>query len=234
MSNAGRVIVNVSHINHTIYEGPMGRYVVDGRGQPGAETGRFSVFVVPEKLQYAEDRGWGEPGPENPRGRRIVPVDGCALAKEIVDAYVMNLGKLPDDKTRIRLGLFLAAGDQPTEEELTKAETSYLAELQFYVDQGNGAWDRGHNVRTVDGKAKLAARVLGIETPWAASAFRLRQVECPGCGQMVSPKLAVHRRTSEGEECGYVFDMEKAKRMIGVQIPLAVKQPEPDRAAKRL
>lgn len=229
MSKAGRIIVNVSHLDHLIYEGAMGRWKVEGRGEPGNEKRRYGVLEIPETLHYAEDKGWGDPGPNSPFGRTIIPVDGAKFANEIVEQYARSYGDSP--QRRINLGVFIAAGDVPTAAELEAAEEAYRKTLEIFFDEGNASWSRTRNVRSISDISKLAAKVLGITVEWAASAGRIRKITCPACGDLVNPNIAVHRRSENGEPCNYVLDPEKAKNILDFQ-PQPAEKPRKEVAAR--
>lgn len=229
MSKAGRIIVNVSHLDHTIYTGVLGTWIVPGRGEPHKEVREYGVFEVPEKLVESRDLGWGDPGPNVPEGRVLVPVDSVALAKEVLQNFHRSFGDSPLRRTTF--GTFIAAGDEPTPEELAAARSQYETELNRLVNEGNSAYARTRNVRSVDDKAKLAANVLGIKTDWSSNNQLRTKVPCPNCGDVIPATLAVHRRSEDGNECGYVLDPEKAKRLIDFNPAPAAK---PRRADKEL
>lgn len=101
-------------------------------------------------------------------------------------------------------GVFVCAGDRPTEAELDAArhrlEEFYKRQV-FIADQ---EWERTHNYMVITDVQRRAARWLGVEKDWAYEPKPM--VDCPACGEKIRPGVAVCRA------CGAVLDREKAER----------------------
>lgn len=101
-------------------------------------------------------------------------------------------------------GVFVCAGAQPTEEELTVATARRDAYYHRLVADGDTMWARGHSFREISDLHRRAAIALGIEREWAYVPARM--TECPACGEMVKPAVAVCKH------CSAILDAEKAAR----------------------
>ena len=67
-------------------------------------------------------------------------------------------------------GLFVPEGDEPTDEELTAAETRRKRYMLEQIRRGDAAYARDHGSPVnVPGDARIAAEFLKIERPWAGS-----------------------------------------------------------------
>lgn len=101
-------------------------------------------------------------------------------------------------------GVFVAAGDEPADEEISAARarlTEFYKKLVFEADM---EWGRHHNYTLLSDLHRRAAFALGIEKEWAYVPEAL--VDCPACGGKVKPRVAVCTH------CGAVLDREKAEQ----------------------
>ncbi len=99
-------------------------------------------------------------------------------------------------------GVFVCAGERPTEPELAQARAKleeFYKRLVYVADQ---EWERTHNYMMISDVQRRAARWLGVEKDWAYDPKPM--VDCPACGSKVKPGVAVCRA------CGAVLDREKA------------------------
>lgn len=176
-------IISVCHTPIELFNGPMGLFRLEGLGEVGAEEGRYCVCPVPDVLIEPEDMG----------GKRIFrhQRDGREKALAFAEPF----------KDR---GVFVAAGPDPTEEELEAAEKVYHAFLAKRYSEGLSQWDKAHRPEEVDHHAKIAAVVFRKDAPWGVPARAQATSPCPGCGERISPVLAFH------QACGAIFDEERA------------------------
>jgi hypothetical protein len=214
MSNAGRVIVNVGHHDHQLSESILGKFIVKGRGEPHAEERPYGKLVMDEKYFEPQDRGWGDPSPTTPDGRYTREQDGAEFAGFDVKSWYDSLGRFSDGRQR-KLGVFLAKGEEPTEEELGEATKYYLEELNIEFGIAHAAWNANHATRNINDHARLAVKVLGKDVPWCQGVEINRNLPCPNCGEFIPSTMAIHRRMRDGTECGFILDAEKAKRLVG-------------------
>ncbi len=131
-------------------------------------------------------------------------------------------------------GVFVCAGERPTERELAEARRKleeFYKRLVFIADQ---EWERTHNHMLVSDVQRRAARCLGLERDWAYDPKPM--VDCPACGSKVRPGVAVCRA------CGAVLDREKALRFglvekapaaAATEIPRAPREDRTGREGKR-
>src|SRR6266436_7453788 len=99
-------------------------------------------------------------------------------------------------------GVFVAAGDAPTESEIAEARRR-LAEFQRrLVAAADLEWERTKNPMFITDLERRAARQLGLEKPWLYDARPL--ADCPVCAEKIKHGVAVCR------SCGAILDREKA------------------------
>src|SRR5205823_12759074 len=99
-------------------------------------------------------------------------------------------------------GVFVAAGEVPTESELAEARHR-LAEFQRrLVAAADLEWERTKNPMFITDLERRAARQLGVEKPWLYDPKPL--ADCPVCAEKIKPGVAVCR------SCGAILDREKA------------------------
>ncbi|MBI4872715.1 MAG: hypothetical protein HY814_14245 [Candidatus Riflebacteria bacterium] len=180
------VICNVGHTPVELFNGTMGRFFLAGRGKVGSESGRYTRLEVADVVIEPEDVG-GEKIIRHERNGREVAI---AIAA-------------PHAAT----GIFVAAGREPTEAELSSAEEKYLEYLRQRIEEGMGQWEKYHKPELVDLHAKIAARVFGLGVPWAAPSINAVTVPCEGCGEQIPQKLAWH------QTCGAILDIERAAKL---------------------
>ncbi len=99
-------------------------------------------------------------------------------------------------------GVFVAAGDAPTEAELAKARTKLEEFQRRLVAAADLEWERSHNPMFITDLDRRAARKLGLEKPWLYDPRPM--AECPACAEKIKPGVAVCRA------CGAILDRAKA------------------------
>jgi len=99
-------------------------------------------------------------------------------------------------------GVFVAAGDAPTESELAEARRRLEEFHRRLVAAADLEWERTKNPMFITDLERRAARQLGLEKPWLYDARPL--AECPVCAEKIKPGVAVCR------SCGAILDREKA------------------------
>lgn len=177
-------IVSVAHKPLNLYNGPgYGQVVLPGRGDVGAEVGRYVTTTLAEQIIEPEDVG-GQRHIDHVRDGRTAAI---ALASP-----------------HLERGVFVAKGDVPTEQELEAAEARYTEYLRLAIENGLKAWEKRHLPQDVDEHAKIGAYVFRMNVPWGAPPRTQATIECEGCGEQISPKLAWHGA------CGAIFDRERA------------------------
>ena len=111
------------------------------------------------------------------------------------------------------LGVFVCAGDAPTEQELRGAQEKLDEFYRALVAAADREWERSHSFLFIHDLQRRAAARLGLEKEWH---YQARETEeCPGCGDRVKPGVAVCK------SCHAILNREKA-------LALGLIQPPPD------
>jgi len=101
-------------------------------------------------------------------------------------------------------GVFVAAGDSPTDAELADARRRLREFQEKLVAAADLEWERSHNPMFITDLERRAARQLSLEKPWLYDPKPT--IECPVCAERIKPGVAVCRA------CGAILDREKAAR----------------------
>jgi len=153
--------------------------------------------------------------PETSEGYAITAVRGCTGVMDLGDKRIMEYRitarEIAEDLARELNGdsgegsfhgVFVAAGEMPTEAELTEARQR-LAEFQRkLVAAADLEWERTKNPMFITDLERRAARQLGLDKPWLYDARPL--ADCPVCAEKIKPGVAVCK------SCGAILDREKA------------------------
>jgi hypothetical protein len=145
----------------------------------------------------------------------ITPVRGCKTfidlgdqrkhnfeisAREIAEDIARELNS--DSGEGSFHGVFVAAGDAPTPQELSEARARLDAFHKRLVDAADLEWERTKNPMFITDLERRAARLLGLEKPWLYDAKPL--ADCPVCAEKIKHGVAVCK------SCGAILDREKA------------------------
>ncbi len=99
-------------------------------------------------------------------------------------------------------GVFVAAGELPTEAELADAHHRLEEFQRRLVAAADLEWERTKNPMFITDLERRAARQLGLEKPWLYDPKP--QAECPVCAERIKPGVAVCK------SCGAILDRDKA------------------------
>jgi hypothetical protein len=147
--------------------------------------------------------------------KRVLPLP--ITAREIAEDICREINS--DAGERSFLGVFVCAGDAPTEEELRRAQERLDEFYRALVAAADREWERSHSFLFIHDLQRRAAARLGLEKEWH---YQARETEeCPGCGERVKPGIAVCR------SCHAVLNRDKA-------LALGLIQPPPDAAEARV
>jgi len=147
--------------------------------------------------------------------KRTLPLP--ITAREIADDICREINS--DAGERSFLGVFVCAGDAPTEAELRSAQEKLDEFYRALVASADREWERSHSYLFIHDLQRRAAARLGFEKEWH---YQARETEeCPGCGERVKPGVAVCK------SCHAVLDRDKA-------LALGLIQPPPDATLHRL
>lgn len=182
MSNEIAVIANItdqSYMAHRTY----GTFYIKGR----TEAEAFSLYRVTPRTAVMD---YGD--------KRTLPLQ--ITAREITDDICREINF--DAGERSYLGVFVCAGDEPTEEELRGAHEKLEIFYRALVASADREWERSHSYPFIHDLQRRAAANLGLEKEWF---YRAKETaECPGCGERVKPNVAVCKT------CNAILDREKA------------------------
>jgi hypothetical protein len=145
----------------------------------------------------------------------ITPIRGCTALMDLGDKHTaecrFTAREIAEDIARELNGdsgegsfhgIFVAAGELPTAEELSDA-CRRLEEFQrALVKAADLEWERTKNPMFITDLERRAARQLGLEKPWLYDPKPL--ADCPVCAEKIKPGVAVCR------SCGAILDREKA------------------------
>ena len=155
--------------------------------------------------------------PEEGELYAVTPVQACVSVMDLGDRRTMDI-KIPareiaDDLVReingdsgegSFHGVFVAAGPEPTSDELAEAREKLDAFHRRLVDAADLEWERSHNLMFITDLERRAARELKLDKPWVYDPKP--QGECPACGEKIKQGVAVCRT------CGAILDAEKAAK----------------------
>ena len=147
----------------------------------------------------------------------VTPVRSCTSVMDLGDKRTMEIRlsaqEIAEDLVReingdsgegSFHGVFVAAGPEPTKEELEGARKKLEAFQLRLVETADLEWERSHNMMFITDLERRAARELGLEKPWLYDPKPL--ADCPACGEKIKPGVAVCRT------CGAILDREKAAK----------------------
>ena len=101
-------------------------------------------------------------------------------------------------------GVFVAKGDEPTQEELDECRAKMAQTYQMAVQEADMMWEDPNDKKNITAMHRRAAKYLLQERPWCSVPKAM--IACPGCGVPVSPEVAFHA------VCGTIVNFEMAKK----------------------
>jgi hypothetical protein len=198
MSAEHAIIANItgeSYLAHRMY----GTFQIAGCGD-GAPYALTRVTPRTAVMDYGD--------------KRTLPL--AIAAREIAEDLCREINS--DAGERSFLGVFVCAGDTPTEAELRAAQEKLDEFYRALVAAADREWERSHSHLFIHDLQRRAALRLGLEKEWHS---RSREtLECPGCGERVKPGVAVCN------SCHAVLDRDKALALGLAQAMPAVAPPE--------
>ena len=131
-------------------------------------------------------------------------------AREIADDICREINS--DAGEHSFLGVFVCAGETPTEEELRDAQEKLDEFYRGLVAAADREWERSHSFLFIHDLQRRAAARLGMEKEWY---YQARETEeCPGCGDRVKPGVAVCK------SCHAILNRDKALALGLIQPPV--------------
>ena len=156
-------------------------------GETGSEGEEYSLTRVTPRTAIMD---YGD--------KRTLPLP--IAAREIAEDLCREINS--DAGERSFLGVFVCAGDAPTEDELGSARAKLEEFYRALVAAADREWERSHSFLFIHDLQRRAAANLGLDKEWY---YQVRETaECPGCGTRVKPTVAVCK------SCGAILNREKA------------------------
>jgi hypothetical protein len=153
--------------------------------------------------------------PESGETFAITPIRGCMGVMDLGDKrtmeYRITAREIAEDLARelnsdsgegSYHGVFVAAGDLPTDSELADARKRLEEFHRRLVAAADLEWERTKNPMFITDLERRAARHLNLEKPWLYDPRPL--ADCPVCAEKIKHGVAVCR------SCGAILDREKA------------------------
>lgn len=193
MNNETAVIANITE-QHYMAQRMYGTFQIAGRGEG-------ELFALTRITPRTAVMDYGD--------KRTLPLP--ISAREIADDICREVNS--DAGERSFLGVFVCAGDEPTDAELGAAREKLDEFYRALVVAADREWERSHSYLFIHDLHRRAAARLGLEKEWH---YQARETaECPGCGDRVKPGVAVCK------SCHAILDRDKALALGLIQPPLA-------------
>ena len=125
-----------------------------------------------------------------------VPISAAEVARDL--CHEIN----SDGGEDSYFGVFVVAGDEPTDDELAAARARLETFYRRLVIAADREWERSHSFLFINDVERRAAQYLGLEKEWFYQARET--MDCPACGEKLKPGVAVCKT------CGAILDREKA------------------------
>ena len=189
--------------------------ITDQRYMASRMYGTFQIAACAEGEPSALTRITSRTAVMDYGDKRTLPL--AITAREIAEDICREINSDAGEKSF--LGVFVCAGEAPTEAELRSAQEKLDDFCRALVAAADREWERSHSYLFINDLQRRAAARLGFEKEWH---YQARETEeCPGCGERVKPGVAVCK------SCHAVLDRDKA-------LALGLIQPPPDATLHRL
>ncbi len=209
-------IANITDQSYTAHR-TYGAFLIAGR-PPCPSGGRAAGTAGAPGEEYALTRITPRTAMMDYGDKRTLPL--AISAREIAEDLCREINS--DAGEHSYLGVFVCAGNIPTEEELRGAHTKLEEFYRSQVAAADREWERSHSFLFIHDLQRRAAAHLGLDKEWY---YQVRETaECPGCGERVKPGVAVCK------SCGAILDREKALALGLLQPPPAT-EPRAERPA---
>ena len=182
MTRNDAVIANITGQQYVLHR-TYGTFLISGR-EDGEEFSSTRVTARTAIMDYGDKR------------TLPLPISAREIAEDLCREINSDAGE------RSFLGVFVCAGNAPTEEELRDAREKLDEFYRALVASADREWERSHSFLFINDLQRRAAAHLGLDKEWY---YQVRETaECPGCGTRVKPGVA------KCKACGAVLDREKA------------------------
>ncbi len=221
---------------HIFNVGPWAQMVNTG------STGSFFIPACPEGTPYVELLAWDGDRNSSTFGQMVPPIS--VIMDELIIKSEDEMTRLEEDGRKFaesmigigpsqnpdfaltRFGIFVAAGDKPTDEELAKAHEALNEECRQTVRYAADiyATDRATFSRVVRPAVHfVAAHVLGrdnpVDSPWMLEAAPVGRLKCKVCGRICEPDVAMCEGGHIINEEKYIEYKLQEERIMGATKP---------------
>ena len=157
------MIANITEQSYTAHR-TYGTFQISGRAA-GEEYALTRVTPRTAVMDYGD--------------KRILPL--AITAREIAEDLCREVNS--DAGEHSFLGVFVCAGDIPSEDELRSAQARLAEFYRALVAAADREWERSHSFLFIHDLQRRAAAHLSLEKEWY---YQARETaECPGCGERV-------------------------------------------------
>ncbi len=183
-----RTILSVSPVdcrktlNHEPANAPNSRfheYIL-----PGAPKKGYSTLKVYDARVWVLNRN--SVSDDHPGDIEPMPMPAEVIAPDLIRAWTQGAigargGVIP--------GIVLCAGDEPTKDEIAKANAMHEAYCRSAIKDGNDLFNQG-NQRNITEEHRRCAEWMEVAVPWRVEMTRADMKACPSCAeQIASPAL---------------------------------------------
>lgn len=189
-----RYIYNVFNLQWVKNLGSLGRKVIpsvetNGSDRPADWEPFSKPLVIPHLTVEEWDRGEGQSS--------HTPWPSDMVVADIIGSNQSH----PRNDLR-NYGVFVAAGEKPTKEEIAEAKVRLAAQLADDLRDGDNLWGGDAKQRAqISNIHRRAARYLGVKREWDSAI--VAQSNCPFCASSINPGAL--KCTS----CGEILDQER-------------------------
>ena len=151
-------------------------------------NGSYVIPAKPENAKY----GYVE---INPGLEKRELGDGKYLSFLTIPAKLVaeDFIGIPQGETQfLERGLFVPAGDEPTDEEIAAATERLMKWAEKQINRADVSWAQTGNIREIADDAKFAAKLLKLSREWADSWKAKDMAVCPACNEAINKGARIH------------------------------------------
>lgn len=187
------------------FHNPNGDYTVPGC----KEDERYSFVEINaayEKYDLGEDRHI---------------VSRSITSKQAAEDFI---GIPAGNKEYLDRGLFVPAGELPTDAEIAAANNRLKLWLEKQVESADREYGMRGQTRFVDTNARLALKKLGLNRPWGDSYTPEETQVCPACKSPMRKGALIHS-VNDRSGCGQKVAYNAANEPFWPDAPMLAKAP---------
>jgi hypothetical protein len=152
--------------------------------EPGEEWAAMKIQAARGTIDYGEQHR-----NEYVIHGREIALDLARMCNSDLTGFDSDqMGNVNDEKAQSFAGIFLADGDEPTQEELLEMRDLLRMSDGVLVAAGHRAWDQFGKPDVIHEGYKRAARRLGVTADWLYSIYNVP--DCPHCGSKLKSATA--------------------------------------------